>query len=432
MTAFAIEERAPSAAGAGSAVGPGFASPSASFPLRLTSSYGAGSDAGPGFASPGAAVRDALDFELPAELEAREPPEARGLARDQVRLLITYRSSGRIVHARFDELPDVLAPGDLLVANDSATLPAALDARRLDPEASGDPAGETMTLHLSTHLLDGLWVVEPRKAAVRRGETLALPGGGRATLLTPYAASQRLWLASLELPVPALDYLYCWGRPIAYPYVRGAWPLEMYQTVFAREPGSAEMPSAGRAFTPAVLARLRHRGIALATITLHTGVSSLEAPEPPYAEPYRVSVEAVAAIQAARAAGGRVIAVGTTVVRALESAAGGAPPGSWPARRMSATVAQALERAGSAAAHLRAGERGRLVPSQGWTDLVVTPERGIRVVDGLITGFHEPRATHLAMLEALAGREHLERAYRAALEGRYLWHEFGDLHLLLP
>jgi S-adenosylmethionine:tRNA ribosyltransferase-isomerase len=402
----------------------------------------------PGFGSPGAAPRDALDFELPAQLEAREPPEARGLARDQVRLLITYRSSGRIVHARFDDLPDVLAPGDLLVANDSATLPAALDARRLDPEAGGDAAGETMALHLSTHLLDGLWVVEPRKAAVRRGEMLALPGGGRATLLAPYAGSRRLWLASLDLPVSALDYLYCWGRPIAYPYVRGAWPLEMYQTVFAREPGSAEMPSAGRAFTPAVLARLRHKGIALATITLHTGVSSLEAPEPPYAERYRVPVETVAAIHAARAAGGRVIAVGTTVVRALESAADCASPGLVASWRMSSTAAQALERVAGPSttlevgpsassgrapwATLRAGEQGRVIPSQGWTDLVVTPERGIRVVDGLLTGFHEPKATHLAMLEALAGREHLERAYRAALEGRYLWHEFGDLHLLLP
>ncbi len=342
----------------------------------------------------------ALDFTLPAELEAHEPPEARGVARDEVRLLVTYRQSGRIVHARFADLPDFLAPGDVLVANDSATLPAALEARRSSRRGGeGRGAPETFALHLSTHLLDNLWIVEPRQIAGRRGEVLALPGGGMATLLAPYAGSQRLWVAALELPLPLLEYLQRWGRPIAYPYVRGSWPLAMYQTVYAREPGSAEMPSAGRAFTPTVLERVRRRGVAFTTITLHTGVSSLEAPEPPYAEPYRVSVEAVEAIRAARERGGRVIAVGTTVVRALESAA---------------------------------GERGQLIASQGWTDLVITPERGLRVVDGLLTGLHEPRSTHLALLEALAGRRHLERAYQAALEGRYLWHEFGDLHLLLP
>lgn len=342
----------------------------------------------------------ALDFTLPAELEAREPPEARGLARDEVRLLVSYYHSDRIVHARFADLPDFLAPGDVLVANDSATLPAALDARRSGRQGDeGEGAADTIALHLSTHLLDNLWVVEPRRVVGRRGEVLALPGSGMATLLAPYAGSQRLWVAALDLPLPVLEYLQRWGRPIAYPYVRGAWPLAMYQTVYARAPGSAEMPSAGRAFTPAVLERLRQRGVAFVAITLHTGVSSLEAPEPPYAEPYRVPIEVVEAIRASRERGGRVIAVGTTAVRALESAA---------------------------------GDRGQLIASQGWTDLVITPERGVRVVDGLLTGLHEPRSTHLALLEALAGRQHLERAYQAALAGRYLWHEFGDLHLLLP
>jgi S-adenosylmethionine:tRNA ribosyltransferase-isomerase len=332
-----------------------------------------------------------LEFTLPAELEAREPPEARGLRRDQVRLLVSYRGDNRVVHARFADLPDFLRRGDLLVANDSATLPAALFARRED--------GSEICLHLSTALSGRLWVVEPRKTTAEAGELLALPGGGAAILLAPYLETRRLWVARLDLPEPAIAYLQRWGRPIAYPYVRGAWPIEAYQTVYAREPGSAEMASAGRAFSPDVLERLAHAGVGFVTLTLHTGVSSLEQHEPPYEERFVVPPETAEAVRATKEVGGRVIAVGTTVVRALESAA---------------------------------DENGHVTASRGWTDLVVTPERGVRVVDGLLTGFHEPKATHLAMLEAIAGREHLETAYGAALEGRYLWHEFGDLHLILP
>jgi S-adenosylmethionine:tRNA ribosyltransferase-isomerase len=308
-----------------------------------------------------------------------------------VRLLVSYRADDWVIHARFRDLPGFLRPGDLLVANDSATLPAALVAHRDD--------GTALAFHLSTRLQEGLWVVEPRKAEVRAGEILELPGGGRATLLRPYQRSGRLWVAHLDLPAPVLDYLHAWGKPIAYPYVTGSWPIEMYQTIFARVLGSAEMPSAGRAFAPAVLEQLKRKGVSVATITLHTGVSSLEAHEPPYPEPYVVPAETADAINTARDRGDRVIAVGTTAVRALE------------------TVAD---------------EEGRVIPRGGRTDLIVTPERGVRVVDGLLTGFHEPRASHLAMLEAIAGRAHLERAYQAALEGRYLWHEFGDLHLILP
>jgi S-adenosylmethionine:tRNA ribosyltransferase-isomerase len=330
-----------------------------------------------------------IDFTLPAELEASEPPEARGLRRDQVRLLVSYPADDQIFHARFDDLPRWLQAGDLVVANDSATLPAALTCQRSD--------GSAAALHLSTRLPGRLWVAEPRQASVTAGEVLALPDGGAATLLGPYADSQRLWLVRLDLPVPPLEYLARWGRPIAYPYVRGSWPLEMYQTVYAAEPGSAEMPSAGRAFSPDVLAGLAHRGIGFATLTLHTGVASLEAHEPPYEEPYQVPLATAEAVNLTRARGGQVIAVGTTVVRALESAA---------------------------------DDQGRVTAARGWTDLVITPARGVRVVDGLLTGFHEPKASHLAMLEAIAGRPHLELAYRAAIEGRYLWHEFGAHHLI--
>ncbi len=334
----------------------------------------------------------ALSFTLSPDLEAHEPPEARGLRRDQVRLLVSHHRDDRLSHAQFDDLPRFLEPGDLLVANDSATLPAALTAQR-------DDDGSTIALHLSTRLPGGLWVVEPRKAAVSPLETLGLPAGGTVTLLAPYAGSTRLWVAQLDLPAPLLEYLARWGRPISYPYVPDRWPIEMYQTVYAREPGSAEMPSAGRAFTPDLLARLAQAGIGFTTLTLHTGVASLESHERPYEEPFTVSPATADAVQAARLSGRRVVAVGTTVVRALESA----------------TDAD-----------------GRVIPTRCWTDLVVTPERGVRVVDGLLTGFHEPEASHLDMLAAIAGRAHLDVAYRTALEGRYLWHEFGDLHLILP
>ena len=330
-----------------------------------------------------------LDFVLPRELEAHEPPEARGLARDEVRLLVSHLDSHLVEHRQFTGLPAALRAGDVVIANDSATVPAALRARRMD--------GALIALHISTRLPADLWVVEPRRVSARTDERLALDDGGEARLLARYPGSERLWIARFSTDVDQLMARY--GRPISYPYVPDRWPLEMYQTVYAGPPGSAEMPSAGRAFSPDVLEQLAHRGIQFLTLTLHTGVASLEGHEKPYAEEYWVPERTARAVREARQDGRRVIAVGTTVVRALESAV--------------------LE-----------GE-GDVVASHAWTDLMITPERGVQVVDSLLTGFHEPKASHLAMLEAIAGRCHLEHAYAAALEGRYLWHEFGDLHLIL-
>lgn len=349
-------------------------------------------------------ARDTLDFALPPEREASEPPEARGLARDSVRLLVSRRADDRLVHARFSDIGAFLRPGDLVVINTSATLNAALEAQRV---ADGLP----LELHLSTPAPDGSggWVVEARRPEPRGtrpffglepGDTLHLPGGGSARIVAPYAPPRRrLWVAALSLPMDVLYYLDRHGFPIRYRYVERAWPGAYYQTAFAAEPGSAEMPSAGRAFTPEGIVRLMAQGVGFAPLTLHTGVASLEEDEPPYAERFRVPVSTARAVNAARAAGSRVIGVGTTVVRALE------------------TVAE---------------EDGTVRAGKGWTELIVAPGRGVRVVEGLLTGFHEPRASHLAMLEALAGRRHVEAAYAAALQGDYLWHEFGDLHLILP
>jgi len=373
-----------------------------------------------------------LDFDLPKALEASEPPEAHGLRRDDVRLMVSHYSDDRVTHTQFDQIGEHVRPGDLLVINTSGTLPAALNATRED--------GTPLELHLSTHLPADLWVVELRTRAeataeaksdlgtqpflnATAGETIHLPGGGTATLLVPYSTNRqhdlqdgpqdglqndphhstaqpvRLWVAAMRLPQPLNDYLMRHGFPIRYGYVPRPWPLSYYQTAYATEPGSAEMPSAGRAFTPELITRLVAQGVLFAPLILHTGVASLEAHEPPYDEWYRVPVTTASLVNAARASGGRIIAVGTTAVRALE------------------TVTD---------------ERGVTHPGEGWTRLIVTPQRGVRAVDGLLTGLHEPRASHLLMLEAIAGRAHLHVAYAQALRERYLWHEFGDLHLIVP
>ena len=336
----------------------------------------------------------ALAFELPKRLEANAPAEAR----DAVRMLVASKSAGELVDARFRDLPRFLEPGDLLVVNTSATLPAALPAERAD--------GECVDLHLSTPVPGGGeddWVVEVRRAdapfRVRRPETLTLPGGGNVELLAPYLAGPRLWVARLALPEPLPGYLARHGRPIRYRYVQEERPLADYQTVFATEPGSAEMPSAGRPFTHELVTALVAQGVLIAPLVLHAGVSSLEEGEPSYPERFSVPEATARLVTAVRGWRGRVIAVGTTVVRALETAA--RPDGSV------------------------AGE-------EGWTRLVVTPEHELRVVDGLLTGWHEPGASHLQMLDAVGGRGLVARSYRAALQHGYLWHEFGDLHLITP
>jgi len=331
------------------------------------------------------------DFTLPPGLEAHDPPEARGLSRDGVRMLVSRRSSGEIGHHGFRDLPGLLLPGDLLVVNTSATLPAQVRA------------GDGLAVHFSSPRPDGAWLVELRQVkgkismpngAGSPGQRISLPSG--AVLTLEGKATARLWRARLSAAV--VPYLLRHGTPIRYSYVGRDWALPFYQTVFARAPGSAEMPSASRPFTPSVVTQLVASGVLIAPLTLHTGVSSLEADEDPYPEPYDVPPATARLVNHVRADGGRIIAAGTTVVRALETAALG----------------------------------GQLAASAGWTSHVVTPQTGVKVVDGLLTGLHEPRSSHLRMLAAFAGGELLSRCYETAIRSRYLWHEFGDVHLLLP
>jgi S-adenosylmethionine:tRNA ribosyltransferase-isomerase len=326
------------------------------------------------------------EFTLTAAREAHEPPEARGLGRDGVRLLVSENSG--IGHHRFTDLPDLLRPGDVLIVNTSATVPAAVPV-----------AGSGLVAHLSTEQPDGTWLVELRRSTGkatepyrdgRPGERYPLLGGGAITLRRTFSAG-RLWESDVDTRgrgVPA--YLSAFGSPIRYSYVRRQWPLSYYSTVFGVTPGSAEMPSASRPFTDRLVTRLVARGVQFAPVLLHTGVASPEAHERPYPERFAVPRTSRDLVVRARAEGRRVIAVGTTAVRAIESAG-----------------------------------------DEGWTDVIITPERGVSVVDGLLTGFHEPRASHLDMLAAIAGPELLGRTYEEAVAAGYLWHEFGDVNLLL-
>jgi S-adenosylmethionine:tRNA ribosyltransferase-isomerase len=347
-------------------------------------------------------------FSLPADLAATRPPEERGLARDEVRLLAAIGDT--LEHARFAELGRFLRRGDLLVVNTSATRAAAVDGehRRLGHRGLG-----VVVAHFSTESDDGSWVIELRTApdagrpirTAQPGDVVTLPDGTELVLRERYPASSdrpsRLWRTQ---PLPTLSVrrlLAQHGRPIRYGYLSGEWPLSAYQTVFAdpaADQASAEMASAGRPFSTALVERLTSRGVLFAPISLHAGVSSLESGEPPLAERYRVPARTAHLVNWTRRTG-RVIAVGTTVTRALETAA---------------------------------DPDGTVHAAEGWTELVLGPDRPVRAVEGLITGMHDPDASHLLLLEAVAGAARVQAAYDAALDQRYLWHEFGDTCLLLP
>ncbi len=336
-----------------------------------------------------------LDFDRPIDLQADAPPEARGIERDGVRLLVTDASGNS--HHRFHELPTLLRSGDLLVVNESATLPASLPARA----KFGD-----FWLNLSTDFGEGVWLAEPRWSPREPGPVPLAPGDQfdlgttSARVVGEYPNVRRLlFIRSRENLIEIARGV---GRPIRYGYLRQEFPLDLYQTCFSRVPGSAEMPSAARPFTPTLMDRLRRSGIQLASIVLHAGVSSLElsdaaSPEQlMFPEPFEVPVGAARAINQARQEGRRVIAVGTTVVRALESAWDGC------------------------------GVR----PARGFTRLWLHPGSEPKVIDGLISGFHDPRSTHLALLYSFVGAKRIRASYREAVEERYLWHEFGDSQLV--
>ena len=339
--------------------------------------------------------REELSFERPTDLFASQPPEIRGETRDNVRLMVTS-PEGDNTHHVFTDLPSLLKPGDLLVVNESATLPASLPANsRLG----------NIRLNLSTRFSDNLWIAEPRWSPstpgplpLEEGEPLQI-GETTAKLLKPYPGIPRLWFSSFNIPSTILMAKH--GEPIHYSYAP-VYPMGAYQTLFSRFPGSAEMPSAARPITPRVRDTLLAHGIGITGVILHTGVSSLEIEDEEvedqtlYPEPFHVSTATANAVNSTHARGGRVVAVGTTVVRALETA--------WTGNMVRACA--------------------------GSTSLYVHPSVGVHAIDGLLTGLHDPVTSHLAMLTTFGGIERVKKAYAEAIEHRYLWHEFGDSHLI--
>ena len=345
-----------------------------------------------------------FSFDLPPALSAREPAERRGIAHDEVRLMVIDRRTNRIAHTRFNHLADYLRPGDLLVFNTSRTLPASLVGCEAPPETC-------IEVRLAEHLPDDSWLAlllcqdtELFSCNLRSGIELSFGAELTGTVYDRDPEIPRLWrIRFSKTGAELVDAIYRVGRPIRYSYVAAPWNLDYYQTVYAREPGSLEMPSAGRAFTWRLLFDLKRRGIETAYIILHTGLSSymddeLDAKHPASEEEYFVGQAAAERINRARAGGGRVIAVGTTVVRTLES------------------VADAT---------------GAVHPGHGYTRLHITADHRLRTVNGLLTGLHEPAASHLDLLTAFLPANQIQTAYEEAVRLGYLWHEFGDLNLIL-
>jgi len=251
-----------------------------------------------------------------------------------------------------------------------------------------------------------VWTVEPRRPAGVGsqqwrdfpGGRVELPSGASASFLARDARSPRLWLVELAGAGDVLGYLRRHGQPIRYAHERRARSLSAYQTVYANEPGSAEMPSAGRPFTTKLVTRLASAGVVFAPVVLHCGVASFEAGELPDSERYRVGETTARLVNQAHEAGRRVVAIGTTSARAIETVTDSA---------------------------------GEVHPGQGTTDLLITPARGVRAIDGIVTGWHEAGASHLQLVEAVAGPGLVARCYAEAVERGYLWHEFGDSLLVM-
>jgi S-adenosylmethionine:tRNA ribosyltransferase-isomerase len=344
-------------------------------------------------------------FRLPPELSAKEPPERRGIARDEVKLMVINRKNYQIDHARFYSLGRFLRPGDLLVFNTSRTLPAVLNG------CCSAPIGSYIEVRLAEHLPDDLWLAllrckkgDPFSCGLRSGMQINFGQGLTGVVYGRDKNIHRLWkIRFSKSGAELMELLYRFGQPVRYEYLSVPWDLDYYQTVYAREPGSAEMPSAGRAFTWKILFELKRSGINTAYIMLHTGLSSymddvLDAKHPSSEEEYFISEATAEKINMTHSQGGRVIAVGTTVVRALESVADGT---------------------------------GKVTAMHGYTRLHIAANHMLKAVDGLLTGLHEPEASHLDLLTAFIPAEKIHEAYEEAIKKKYLWHEFGDLNLIL-
>ena len=333
-----------------------------------------------------------FSYELPAELIAQVPLPGRSASR----LLYCDGAGGELRDLVFTDLPGLLAPGDLLVLNDTRVLPARLHGRK--------PTGGAVEILLERLTSDHTFLAHARSSkGFRAGSTIELPGGARAEV-TGRAGD----LFEMKLDRAARDYFTAHGEMPLPPYIdrpAGEADRDRYQTVYAREPGAVAAPTAGLHFDEELFRALELRGVEVARLTLHVGAGTFQPVRVDdilehrmHAERLRVDAAVVAAVAAARRRGGRVVAVGTTVVRSLESAARG----------------------------------GRLEPVDGETDLFIHPGFRFRVVDAMVTNFHLPESTLLMLVSAFAGRELVLAAYRHAVAAAYRFFSYGDAMFVLP
>ena len=334
-----------------------------------------------------------FDFPFDSSLIAAHPR----LPRDHARLLVLQRLDRSLAHRRVDELPDLLQPGDLLVVNNTKVLAARVSGRKR-------PSGAEVEILFVKDLGDAIWEVLI-KGTFRPGQMIEM--GAEAVAVVVERGATRTTVR-VESPIPWPEWLRQHGRMPLPPYMKRAptdQDREWYQTLFAQHEGAIAAPTAGLHFTPELLARLQQRGIGLTTVTLHVGVGTFKPVTVDQIEDHRmgaewieVGAETVRAIEQVRATGRRIVAVGTTVVRALETAA-------------------------------RA--EGQIRPYRGETDMFMTPGFPFKVVDALLTNFHLPRTTLLMLVSALAGTEFLRQAYAEAVRERYRFYSYGDAMLVL-
>ena len=334
-----------------------------------------------------------FDFPFDSSLIAARP----SLPRDQARLLVLQRDNRSFAHRRVDELPDLLQPGDLLVVNNTKVLAARVAGRKR-------PSGAEVEILFVKDLGDAIWEVLI-KGTFRPGQILEM--GAEAVAVVVERGATRTTVR-VESPIPLSEWLRRHGRMPLPPYMKRtptAQDREWYQTLFAQHEGAIAAPTAGLHFTSELLARLQQRGIGLTTVTLHVGIGTFKPVTVDHIEDHQmgsewieVGTEAVRAIEQVRVTGRRIIAVGTTVVRALETAA-------------------------------RAD--GQIRPYRGETDMFMTPGFSFKVVDALLTNFHLPRTTLLMLVSALAGTEFLRQAYEEAVRERYRFYSYGDAMLIL-
>ncbi len=352
---------------------------------------------------------EALDYDLPEELIAQEPVEPR----DSSRLMVVHREDGRLEHRIFREIGAYLRPGDLLVANESRVIPARMFGRK-------EPTGGRVEVLLLHPLGGERWRCLVGGARTREGTLIRLmehDGETPSPLTAEVESRGERGERVLRFSEPVEPYLERLGVVPLPPYIHR--PLddpERYQTVYARTPGSAAAPTAGLHFTPELLLRLREQGVRLAFVALHVGLDTFRPITEERVEAHAIHSEwcsltptVAEMINRTKVMGGRVIAVGTTSVRVLETAARHglfqSPDGTCPWRPIS--------------------------PYEGFTDLYITPGFQFRVVDALITNYHLPRSTLLALVMAFAGEELIRRAYAEAVRMRYRFFSFGDAMLIL-